>query len=786
MAPDDNSGAKPAGPVVLRIKLRYDDLEAMVQRFATNVGKSGLFLPTKSIQPIGTEVKFELRLANDTPVLVGLGRVKHVRPPDQNQPKAAFGMAIELMRVSREGREVIFKMLERRKAMGLPEVAIPMPDDLEAARRAEVETLPRADTSALVRETLLPVAPPPAAPLLTSARPGSGPIAIARDERSGRVPVQALRPEKSRPRRPRVQELIDRAAELSSRVVLPTPTPELDMQIDLEHVLSRARALAGGELDVELATLREAAATPIEISVEAASAELAHQLGGKPIARRERSARWEPPPPVEMKSDIDRMPDFAARIRAETEAAPAAANATAVDSAIEARASQLALDTEVVARVSAPVIEQDLATPVDASTPAPPTEPDDDDGFLQRPMMAVEARDAAPTGLMIDDNADVASFERAIDPPDSARSRSEDEAQMLSSGEFQLDDAVGENTLIGETPPEAGPEHLANSIDRHLAQAEAEAERELSDALGRPFGEEEEEVSELDVLAEADEGDEDLLAAHGEADVSGGHAPAPEPYDPYVTPPPVSNPEEDFAARLDLGDEDYAPNEEFDREAAREFDAHVPHVDEAIASLDDLHEPPAIYRHHRAKRASSEPSADYTVAETMAPPSLSFAPHETGEEFDEPHAFPPPEAPAPMRGPDPRVLQHGRSSTEDLEDALAALDVGDIDLEQRRARRPTPSSPRPLPGLPIERPRTGQVPVLPQPAVPPPSANPPRIAHTVPRSALKQPTGQVSTAKPPPIPAAARNKVPTQPAQMVKPSQPNDDGVIIDFDDDLD
>src|SRR5689334_11056281 len=145
MAPDDHSGVRPVGPVVLRIKLRYDDVDAMVQRFASNVGKSGLFLPTKSIQPVGTEVKFELRLANDTPVLVGMGRVKHVKYPDPNHPKAAFGMGIELMRVSREGRETIIRMLERRRAMGLPDVAIPIPEDVEAAKRNEVDTQPRAD-----------------------------------------------------------------------------------------------------------------------------------------------------------------------------------------------------------------------------------------------------------------------------------------------------------------------------------------------------------------------------------------------------------------------------------------------------------------------------------------------------------------------------------------------------------------------------------------------------------------------------------------------------------------
>src|SRR5258705_2927127 len=119
MAADDPGGAR-TGPVVLRIKLRYDSLATMVERFAPNVGKSGLFLPTKAIQPVGTQVKFELRIADDTPVLVGMGRVTAVREPDPQNPRAAFGIAIELMRVSREGGEVIKKMIAQRKAMGLP------------------------------------------------------------------------------------------------------------------------------------------------------------------------------------------------------------------------------------------------------------------------------------------------------------------------------------------------------------------------------------------------------------------------------------------------------------------------------------------------------------------------------------------------------------------------------------------------------------------------------------------------------------------------------------------
>ncbi|MGN6110165.1 MAG: hypothetical protein ACTHU0_33980 [Kofleriaceae bacterium] len=135
MASDEPTGTR-SGPIVLRIKLRYDDVESMVQRFAPNVGKVGLFLPTRSLQPLGAEIKFELRLANDQPVLVGLGRVKSAKAPDPDQPRLAFGVGVELMRVTRESRDLILRMLERRRQLGLPDVGLPTAADLDAARRS--------------------------------------------------------------------------------------------------------------------------------------------------------------------------------------------------------------------------------------------------------------------------------------------------------------------------------------------------------------------------------------------------------------------------------------------------------------------------------------------------------------------------------------------------------------------------------------------------------------------------------------------------------------------------
>jgi hypothetical protein len=293
MASDDSSGSRSAAPIVLRIKLRYDDVEVMVQRFATNVGKSGLFLPTKSLQPIGAEIKFELRLSDDTAVLVGLGRVKAATPPDPNNPRATFGMAIELMRVTPQSRALILRMLERRRELGLPELGLPTPADIDAARRAEavsaaVREPVRGHLSAATASSEAPPPAPTAEPLSTSPRGTTGPMAVAKV-----LAATPLPPEPQRRKRMMVSEVIESASGPIASVSL--AAPGLDEEVDVAAAITRARALASGGLDAELDALSAVAAAPLEISIEAASAELARQFGGSAV-RRDRSARWAPPP----------------------------------------------------------------------------------------------------------------------------------------------------------------------------------------------------------------------------------------------------------------------------------------------------------------------------------------------------------------------------------------------------------------------------------------------------------------------------------------------------------
>ena len=535
MASDDSSGVRPAPPIVLRIKLRYDDVEVMVQRFPTNVGKSGLFLPTKSLQPIGAEIKFELRLADDTTVLVVLGRVKLAQPPDPNNPKATFGMAIELMRVTPQSRVLILRMLERRRELGLPELGLPTPADIDAARRAEAvnapvrdavsEPVPVPSTPSTVPSSEAPMSPAPSEAALppasgevlpTSPRRSTGPAAVAT------VPaVTPLAPELPRRKRLAVSEVIESASGPVASVAV--AVPGLDDDVDLAAAIVRARALAGGVLDAELAALSEVAAAPPEISIEAASAELARQFGGSAVLR-DRNARWAPPPAVP--------------------ASPVTSPSAVEDEAPDARSFAPPNVDQIVAEPSRRRSRPLIARPARGRDEHHEVEPDQIADEIHQ-LSELDLEDVEHT-----ETADIPLGPGAFELRGDGRDRAaEDQALLAARLEAQL--AAAEAEADADDLGIAGAVGLPATRDSVTGLGpppDAGAEPREDQAAEPPL--EVEEFDDFEILAEADADDADLLVAHGEQEASRQLV--------LAERSPVSERqvgELDFAARLDLDEE---------------------------------------------------------------------------------------------------------------------------------------------------------------------------------------------------------------------------------------
>ncbi len=259
MASDDG---KPTA-TVLRIKVRHPDVDSFVDRFASQVTRSGVFIPTRTPKPVGTEVRFEIRTADDRPVLVGQGKVRLVRPHDPQHPRVVAGMAVELQRVGKDSREVLLRMLEVRKRRGLVDGpgGMPLPGEPEHDDKDDVTVArpprPRAptvvpDDAADAVPLAPPAPPPPTAPLLAPLAP-----------------------------RPRP------SLDVSALAAPPPPDDELEAWPEasrpLDEVLARARALLAdsGEIDRELEALAQPTA-PLDRA--AAAAAVAAALGRAPRA----------------------------------------------------------------------------------------------------------------------------------------------------------------------------------------------------------------------------------------------------------------------------------------------------------------------------------------------------------------------------------------------------------------------------------------------------------------------------------------------------------------------
>ena len=225
-------------PIALRIKLRFRKLDTFVSKFATNISSNGMFISSRKPKEMGTLLRFELRLADDSTVIAGQGKVAWVRAYDPQHPKRPHGMGIEFTTLSQKSRELICHIVAARVEQGLGE-----DDEIPFAAKRQ------------------------AASEAGAARPAPAPGGNG----NSAAHVGAL------------------------------GLPEIDSSdVDIGAAVARARALVGStELDEELEGLYRVSAAPVAETVDEASNNLARMLGGTAVqARRIRYS--DPPTGVEI------------------------------------------------------------------------------------------------------------------------------------------------------------------------------------------------------------------------------------------------------------------------------------------------------------------------------------------------------------------------------------------------------------------------------------------------------------------------------------------------------
>ncbi|HEY8927201.1 MAG TPA: PilZ domain-containing protein, partial [Polyangia bacterium] len=101
-------------PNLVRIRLRYADLDVFVEKFAPNVTRGGLFLASRNVHPVGSLIDFEIQLVNGQVALAGRGKVTWVKEFDASQPNRPYGMGVQFVSVGSASRAVLARLLRTK------------------------------------------------------------------------------------------------------------------------------------------------------------------------------------------------------------------------------------------------------------------------------------------------------------------------------------------------------------------------------------------------------------------------------------------------------------------------------------------------------------------------------------------------------------------------------------------------------------------------------------------------------------------------------------------------
>jgi uncharacterized protein (TIGR02266 family) len=100
---------------VVRVRLRYPDLETFVEKYAPNVTRGGIFLASREPRPVGEVLRFEVLLRQGGPVLSGEGRVTWVKEFNPAEPHRPYGMGVQFLFVDPAARPVLERLLQKKQ-----------------------------------------------------------------------------------------------------------------------------------------------------------------------------------------------------------------------------------------------------------------------------------------------------------------------------------------------------------------------------------------------------------------------------------------------------------------------------------------------------------------------------------------------------------------------------------------------------------------------------------------------------------------------------------------------
>jgi uncharacterized protein (TIGR02266 family) len=106
---------------LLSLKIRYKSatLEDFIERYSSDISRGGVFIKAKKPLAVGTLLKFEFLLQDQSTLIHGVGRVVWRCDPSEADAQSASGMGIKFIKMDPESRALVQRIAEGRQSPGV-------------------------------------------------------------------------------------------------------------------------------------------------------------------------------------------------------------------------------------------------------------------------------------------------------------------------------------------------------------------------------------------------------------------------------------------------------------------------------------------------------------------------------------------------------------------------------------------------------------------------------------------------------------------------------------------
>jgi len=98
-------------PVSLKVRFKSATVDEFIEQYCRDVSRGGIFIKSSQPMAIGTLLKFQLQLKDESSLIKGVGRVVWTRSEDDASSEAPAGMGIKFIKMDGDSRTVVDRIV---------------------------------------------------------------------------------------------------------------------------------------------------------------------------------------------------------------------------------------------------------------------------------------------------------------------------------------------------------------------------------------------------------------------------------------------------------------------------------------------------------------------------------------------------------------------------------------------------------------------------------------------------------------------------------------------------